>query len=125
MKPHLFHLPTNEGLLSQYWQVEELWKVNLIANLNSTLKLVTFNGHHYNYEPVVICDMFVFPSNIECVCEIEDVFGHHEKYCPILNASFESDERMYGLNLTTNTAKTNVADEECDLHCWVQFQFAV
>ena len=115
---YLYHLPTHEGLLSHYYQLEVLWIIANGVGLQKPIYEVPFRSHHFKeVKRVSLCDIFQFPEGIQCSCFTPEQVGRTQGYCPMLGfrSSWSTHERDYGLNDSTTeiTAEADLGNVTC------------
>jgi hypothetical protein len=108
---YLFHLPTHEGLVSHFNQLETLWLAVTITNINKTIVSTPIVTHHFsNVSGVRLCEIFVFPPEIQCSCESERNVAQIQTYCPVLGShkSWSSHPGSYGLTANQSALTLDV-----------------
>jgi hypothetical protein len=98
---YLVHLPTHEGLISHFLQLEDLWLAVINSNINKTIVSTPINSHHFHgVETVQLCDIFALPPEIQCSCASERDVAQLQIYCPMLDyhKSWSTNLALYGLN---------------------------
>jgi hypothetical protein len=108
---HLFHLSTDEGLASHFYQLEKLWMIVKSVPIDRTIVEPVFHSVHYQHNLVSMCDIFVLPPEIKCSCGSVQHIGHLEAYCPIvppLEGKREFHAEEFGLNSSTSAVTTDI-----------------
>ena len=62
----LYYLSTSDGILSHFFQLQHLWSIT--HDLKRSLVPISFHspGHHIDVEWINMCEIFEFPSDIDC-----------------------------------------------------------
>jgi hypothetical protein len=62
----LYYLSTSDGLLSHFFQLQHIWHIT--HTLSRSLTPVSFHSesHHPDVEWINLCDIFIFPPDINC-----------------------------------------------------------
>ncbi len=116
---HIFHLPTHEGLISHFNQLEKLYIAIKTKKINKTIMELPFTSsqHFENGTAISLCNIFVLPKEIECSCATEEHIGQMQKFCPIIGSkkSWSTHPSSYGLdaNRTKVTMDIDLRKENC------------
>lgn len=107
----IIHLPTHEGLDSQFNQLEKLWSLLKAMSINKTIVAAPILTHHFKEEThVQLCDIFQLPDEIECSCSTSVQVGQQQSDCSILGFrnNWATHAHDYGLNGNNSKLSGNV-----------------
>lgn len=116
---YLIYLPTHEGLVSNFNQLERLWSVLDYAQISKTIITTPITTRHFSsaIEDVRLCDIFVLPPGIKCSCAQERELAHVQKYCPVLglNKTWSNSPETY--YLTANQSALTLSIDFKNVSC--------
>ena len=103
LKP-LIYLSTQEGIMANYRQVEDIWRVAKVFG-RSVHVPSRYLPLHYGETLLNFCDIFTVPSGLTCTNKTVNEVAKYYPKCSIVNStrinSRYTDPAMYGLPLSS------------------------
>ena len=112
----IVYLSTPEGIMANFRQVENLWKVAIAAG--RSIKVASrYMSDHYDNSLLNFCNIFNVPASVSCTHESMEVIGQLLPSCSLINSEkinvWYNQPSLYGLPQSVPSSNIDFSAVEC------------